>query len=173
MRPDLNLGRRLESSVDDFFGIMEEDQLPPLPSPPSAFEMPPVWTEYDPSSDLCGQKTFGIDADSVTSQESTTSHPKLLSSVSSQASTEMGSDSSTLSASLSPHGIPERFRSESLQIFPMSAHIGMWKRQVMLEPRPKPKWLERWAVLPPQPARLRDLDFTYTTIAGQGPVFSI
>ncbi|KAE8219799.1 hypothetical protein CF319_g6577 [Tilletia indica] len=173
---DKTTSDRLDSSVDDFFGIMEEDPLPPLPSPPSALCMPPVYTEYDPPSGrwqiFSGTKTFWIEGNCVASHDNTfRSAPlnlRLHTSALSQTDTDSGN--SIPSAISSPGALRECLPGESLRRFSMPSHLKMWQPK---EPRPKRRYLDKWNVITPQPAHIRDLDFTFATIAGKGPIVTI
>ncbi|KAK0528777.1 hypothetical protein OC834_003930 [Tilletia horrida] len=187
-------------SADDFFGILAEKTLPPLPPPPSALGMPPVYTEYDPSSGQwqvfsAGKKQYWIRDENVCKGSCKFLARQLPSlrvhlpkkapcdSECSEVSSPQRSDSPSLTDSLctlpSAFSSPGGFQDMLLPIAPlrrfsMPPHLKMWQPALpSAEPRPKRRWMDKWAALPPQPARIGDLDFTYSTVAGQGPLFVV
>ncbi|KAE8254304.1 hypothetical protein A4X13_0g3464 [Tilletia indica] len=180
---------RHQPSFEDFFGIMTERRLPALPTPTSALEMPPVYSEYDPKVGSIrlsagritsymrpevydvmpgGLPGAGSIVDGISSAAGGLTRSTSLQGGSrwaNAAGVGRTGSVSTAGKDRSYSALPKRL---SMPVQPKPAQP---KR--MSATRPLKAFVDARSVPMPQAAAKHDLDFAWATVSGIGPLLQL
>ncbi|KAK0546216.1 hypothetical protein OC846_005374 [Tilletia horrida] len=190
-----------QPSYEDFFGIMTDIRLPPLPTTSEALDMPPVYSDFDPAVGRvklsAGKMTSYIapevyevlppsglpasfpsqnNGGGLTRSSSLTSaagriwgggskKPNASASMSSGHSFAPGAGPPPSSANRALANLPKRLS--------MPAQPAPVQTKRLSATRPLKAFVDRSQVQLPQAAKVADLDFTFATVSGVGPVLQL
>ncbi|CAD6916001.1 unnamed protein product [Tilletia laevis] len=186
----------LQPNFEDFFGIMSERRLPPLPTPTSALEMPPVYSEYDPKVGRirlsagrmtsymrpevydvmpgglpgAGSIVNGVAGGGLT-RSTSLQGGRWAQNVGRTGS--IGNQQSAAAAAASAAGGPNRSYAALPKRMSMPAQPKPAQAKRMSATRPLKAFVDGRTLPMPQAAAVRDLDFAYATVGGVGPLLQL